>query len=138
MRYPSLTFFNKLKFAGIPSEDLACYAYALNSCKNPASVVSGDWYHKVADVCGAKITELRNEIGRRLDKEGESANLTHTLAVLDETESLVKDIDSQWYHLPLEQLSVAELIKKHSLSKCQHEMRRSKGMEQFTRAYSGV
>lgn len=100
MRYPSLKFFNKLKFASIPLEELAYFAYALIYCQGPASVVSGEWYRTVDDLCSLKLAELQNEINRRLTNENNSEVLTHALAVLDGTAELVVN-DNVWIDPPL-------------------------------------
>lgn len=135
MKYPSLKFFDKLNFARIPSEELASYAYALIACKGPASVVFGEWYQMVEDVCSRKIAELRYEINRRLGIDGKYNALAHALAVIDEEADLVEN-GRKWTNLQdLTQLSETELVELHSTSRFWYDMRRAKGMEVFTRSY---
>lgn len=135
MRYPSLTFFNKLKFAGFPSERLADYAYALVFCQYPASVVDGEWHQKVDCLCRLKMEELRDEINRRLKESGDKAVLTHAMDVLEDK----KDIHAGKlpYSFPTKsefsRLSASELIRLHSLGKHWHDLREKKGVEPFTR-----
>ena len=135
MKRPSLKFFNTLKFAAIPSEELACYAYALTSCQFPASVVSGEWHQQVDDICRHLLAELRNEINLRLGSENDSMILTNALSVAEGTHDLVNCEETYTYTLPLSQMSVCGLIGLHSKSKCWYDMRQCKNLEIFTRAY---
>lgn len=133
MKYPSLHTLERLDVAGIPSECMAEYAYALNCLKFPASVVDGEWIHEVDVICDCKIAELRCEISRRLCGHEDSAILTHAMAVLDSNADIVrneKDCTRQ-----LSQMSISELIGMHSMSRQWYEMRRKAGMEVFTRTY---
>ena len=135
MKYPSLKFLDKLNVATLPTEELAYYAYALIGCQYPASVVSGEWYQMVDDACSRKIAELREEISHRVKRDFKSEVLAHALAVIGETAYLVKD-DRKWIDPPLPaQLSDAELVELYSMSKRWYNMRRSRRMEVFTRAY---
>lgn len=135
MKYPSNAFFNKLRFARIPSEKLAHYAYALVCCQFPASVVSGEWYRAVDDICSQKIAELRREICRRMDGGEKTDALTHALDVIEGAAELVKG-NTKWAEsLQLSQLSDTALIELHSMSKSWVNMRRGKAMEVFTRSY---
>lgn len=135
MRYPSLKFFNKLNTAALYTEELAHYAYALICCQYPASLVSGEWYQAVDDVCDRKIAELREEINRRLESGDDSEAVEHALAVLDGTADLVSDNRKWICPTLLTQLSDVELIKQYSMNRYWYEMRRSKGLETFTRSY---
>lgn len=135
MRYPSLKFFNKLNVAALHTEELAHYAYALICCQYPASVVSGEWYQLVDEICRRKIAELREEISRRIESEEDSKSLIHAMGVLDGTADLVND-DRKWtYPTNLTQLSDIELIELYSMSRCWYDMRRANHMEVFTRSY---
>ncbi|MCM1139137.1 MAG: hypothetical protein NC453_11265 [Muribaculum sp.] len=135
MKYPSLQTLKSLKVASIPTECLAEYAYALNCLKMPASVVNGEWYHKVDDICSCKIAELQREISRRLSHGEDSTILTHAMAVLDGSADLIEDTVNWNEHQPLSQMTISELIEMHSMSRQCYEMRRSKGLEVFTRSY---
>lgn len=134
MRYPSITFFNKLKFARIPSEQFPHYAYALICCQFPTSVVSGDWYHSVDNICSQKVAELREEINRRIEN-GDKANvLTHALEVIAGMAGLFADDKMPIISVLLTQLSVAELIELYAINRYWHDMRRRKSMEVYTRS----
>lgn len=133
MKYPSLHTLEKLAIAGIPSGYMAEYAYALNCIKFPASVVCGEWFHKVNCICDCKIAELRCEISRRLNHNEDSEILTHAMAVLDGCADLIKN--GKVCTRSLSQMSISELIGMHSMSAQWYEMRRKAGMEVFTRAY---
>ncbi|MCM1066445.1 MAG: hypothetical protein NC418_02605 [Muribaculaceae bacterium] len=133
MKYPSLHTLERLEFAGIPSGRLAEYAYALNCLKFPVSVVSGEWFQGVDDICDCKIADLRCEINRRLGHNEDTEILTHALAVLDGRADLIKGGKS--CIRPFSQMSVSELVGMHSLSGQWYDMRRKAGMEVFTRAY---
>lgn len=127
MRYPSLKTIEKLKLDRIPSQELAYYAYALTCCRYPASVVSGEWYQKVDDLCSRNIAGLRKEIMRRGD--------SHALAVLDGDVELVKDEEEWPDSINLAELSSSRLVELHSMSKYQYDMRRRNRMEVFTRSF---
>jgi len=133
MKYPSLHTLEQLEIAGISSECLAEYAYALNCLKFPVSVVSGEWFRMVDDICNCKIAELRCEISRRLSGQKDSEILPHAMAVLDGCADLIKN--KKDFTQPLSQMSVSELIGMHSASGQWYDMRRKAGMEVFSRVY---
>lgn len=133
MKYPSLHTLEILDIVGISSECMAEYAYVMNCLKFPASVVSGEWFHKVNDICDCKIVELRCEISRRLSHNEDSEILTHAMAVLDGSADLFKN--EVYCTRQLSQMSISELIAVHSMSRQWYDMRRKAGMEVFTRAY---
>lgn len=135
MKHPSLHKLEKLDFAGIPSECMAGYAYALNCLKFPTSVVNGEWFHKVDVICDYKIEELQCEISRRLCHNEDSEILTHAMAVLDGSAALIENHSAWWCTKPLSQMSIAELTGMHSMNRQWYEMRSKANMEVFTRTY---
>ena len=137
MRYPSLTFLNRLKFAGIPTERLADYAYALVFCQYPASVVDGDWHRKVDSICRLKMDELRDEINRRLKEDGDKALLTRAMDVLEDRIDLYSGKLPKAFPLKseLSGLSASELVRLHSLGSHWHNLREKNGVESCTRVY---
>lgn len=135
MKCPPVAFLNKLRFAGVPSGELADYAYALVCCQFPASAVGGGWHQAVDGVCSQKLAELRGEINRRAGSGEKTDALTHALDVIDGTAGLAGD-NTRWVSpSQLSRLSDSALIGLHSMSRCRGDMRRGKGMEAFTRSY---
>lgn len=137
MRYPSLTFLNRLKFIGFPTERLADYAYALVFCQYPASVVDGDWHRKVDSLCRLKMDELRDEINRRLKEDGDKTQLTHAMDVLEDRIDLYSGKLPETFPLKseLSGLSASELVRLHSLGSHWYDLREKKGVESYTRVY---
>lgn len=133
MKYPSLHILERFEIAGIPSECMVEYAYALNCLKFPVSVVGGEWFRMVDDICDCKIAELRGEISRRLRLHKDSEILTHAMEVINGNADLIKN--EKECTRQLSQMSISELTGMHSMSRQWYEMRRKTGMEVFTRAY---
>jgi len=144
-----------LKFTSIPDESLADYAYALSCCRFPAYVIGGDMLHQVAFICDRKIDELRKEIDRRLEIEGDVPPLVHALQVCNDNGAYYKSACG-YFSIPVKsrskkrtvelfgqflsnidysKLSTSELVKLHALSPLWYGLRRQKEMEVFTREY---
>lgn len=63
MKTPNIQFLERLDVANLPSDRLSDYAYALQCCKFPASVIDDRFHNKVALLCDKKIKEISIRIG---------------------------------------------------------------------------
>lgn len=133
MRYPSLKFFDRMKFEGCAPDELAAYAYALACCLGPASVVAAAWHQSLASLCRGKMRELRRAVERRLGSGAVSETLMQVRAVLGGAEAKAGTGQARLLSAPLARLSVPELLALHSMTRQRRDMRRTLGIEPCTR-----